>query len=470
MERSEVLKLLDLPETKISVYRTRPKIELRGRISRSLVEEISRLKGEPEWMLKLRLRSLELFEKLPFSNWLQGIDELDLDELAHYVKPETEIRSSWEEIPEDIRRVYEQLGLPEIEAKILAGLATQYDSENVYLGFKKYLEELGVILMDMSEAVVKYPDLVKRYFMRIFPPSDHKFAALHGALWSGGVFLYVPENVRIEAPIEAFFFVASELESQFEHTLIIADRNSFVHFIEGCAAPIFKRYSFHNGMVEIYVHEGAHVKFTTMQNWGKKMINFNNKRAILERNAKIEWIEGSIGSKASYVYPSTILRGENSRASLISVTFARGKVWKEGGGKMIHLAPNTTSKIVSKSISAEGGISVYRGLVRVSKKAANAVSSVQCDSLILDEKSSAYTYPHNQIENETATITHEATTGRLSEDVLFYLQSRGFTENEARSLVVLGFMEDILGNLPFEYAVVLRRVVELEFGKLGGAG
>lgn len=470
MSRPFTLEELASLDYTLSSVTYKPRLEIRGRISRSTVEELSKSKGEPEWMLKLRLRSLELFEKLPTPNWLVGVEELDLEELAHYVKPDVERVRSWDELPEEIRGVYERLGLPEIEAKVLSGLAAQFESENVYLAFKKYLEELGVVLMDMGEAVVRYPDLVKRYFMRVFPPGEHKFAALHGALWSGGVFLYVPPGVRIEAPIEAFFFIASELESQFEHTLIVADEGSFVHFIEGCAAPLFKRYSFHDGMVEVYAHRNAHVKFTTVQNWSKNLINFNNKRAVLESGATVEWAEGSLGSKVSYVYPSAVLKGEGARASIASITLAKGPVWKDGGAKVFHLAPGTSSEVVSKSISSQGGVAVYRGLVRVARGARGSTASVKCDSLILDPESKAYTYPKNEVEERSATVVHEATTGRLSEDALFYLQSRGLSEAEARRMLVLGYVGDLLGKLPFEYQVVFRRVLELEFEEVGGYG
>ncbi|MGC9106790.1 MAG: Fe-S cluster assembly protein SufB [Infirmifilum sp.] len=461
---------LALPQYDISSITYKPRIQLKGRISRSTIEELSRSKREPEWMLRLRLRSLELFEKLPTPNWLVGVEELDLEELTHYIQPDVERVSSWDQLPSEIRSVYEKLGLPEIEARVLSGLAAQFESENIYLSFKKFLEEKGVILMDMSEAVIKYPDLVKKYFMRVFPPSDHKFAALHGAVWSGGVFLYVPPGMRVEAPIEAFFFVASELEAQFEHTLIVADEGSFIHFIEGCAAPLFKKYSFHDGMVEIYAHRNSHVKFTTVQNWSKNLINFNNKRAILEEGAVVEWAEGSLGSKVSYVYPSVILKGRGSRASIYNITLAKGKTWKDGGAKAFHLAPETSSEVVSKSISAQGGVAVYRGLVKMARGARNSKAAVKCDSLLLDTESKAYTYPKNEIEEDDALVVHEATTGRLSEDALFYAQSRGLTEDEARRLLVIGYVGDILKNLPFEYQVVFRRVLGLEFEELGGYG
>jgi Fe-S cluster assembly protein SufB len=468
MSKTELLESLTLTDISLDSLKVRPKLSLRGRISRSLVEELSRAKKEPPWMLKLRLRSLELFEKLPTPNWLVGVEELDLEELTHYIQLGYERASSWDELPEDIRKVYERLGLPEIEKRALAGLSAQLESENIYLAFKKFLEEKGVILMDMSEAVAKYPDLVQKYFMRVFPPSDHKFAALHGALWSGGVFLYVPPNVRVEAPIEAFFFIASELESQMEHTIIVADEGSFVHFIEGCSAPLFKRYSFHNGMVEIYAHRNSHVKFTTVQNWSKNLVNFNNKRALVEEGAVVEWAEGSIGSKISYVYPSAILKGRNARVSIANITVAKGPVWKDGGAKVYHLAPNTQSEVISKSISSNGGVSVYRGLIKVARGAKNSTASVKCDSLIMDKESKAFTYPKNEVEEEEAYVVHEATTGRISEDILYYLETRGFKEQEARRLIVLGYVGDILGKLPFEYKMVFRKVLELEFEEIGG--
>jgi Fe-S cluster assembly protein SufB len=468
MSKLSLLEGLTLDQVSLDSVGLRARVTLSGRISRSLVEELSRAKKEPEWMLRLRLRSLELFEKLPMPNWLVGIEELNLEELAHYIQPDVQRASSWEELPEEVRRAYERLGLPEIERKALLGLAAQLESENVYLAFRKFLEEQGVILMDMSEAVARYPDLVRRYFMRVFPPSDHKFAALHGALWSGGVFLYVPPGVRVEAPIEAFFLIASELESQMEHTIVVAGEGSYVHFIEGCSAPLFKRYSFHNGMVEIYAHRNSHVKFTTIQNWSRNIVNFNNKRALVEEGATVEWVEGSIGSKISYVYPSAILKGEGARVSIANVTIARGATWKDSGAKVYHLAPNTASEVVSKSISAGGGVAVYRGLVRVARGARGSRAAVKCDSLILDKASKALTYPRNEVEEEDATVVHEATTGRLSEEVLFYLRSRGLEEREARRLVVLGYVGDVLGRLPYEYRLVLSKVLELEFEDIGG--
>jgi Fe-S cluster assembly protein SufB len=445
-------------------------VELRGRISRSMVEEISRIKGEPDWMRRLRLRSLEFFEKLPMPNWVYGIDEINLDELVLYSKPDAPRASSWEELPETIRRYYEKLRIPEIEARFLGGLVAQYESEAVYSGVKEKLRRMGVIVLPMDEAVKKYPDLVKKYFMRIYPPAEHKFAALHGALWSGGIFVYVPPGVKVQEPLESFFIIGAPDEGQFEHSLIIVDEGASLQFIEGCAAPILKRSSFHDGMVEVYAHRNARISFTSLQNWGRDIINFGNKRAIAEAGATVEWVEGSIGSKISYIYPSTILRGEGASTSITSVTLAKGPYIKDGGAKVFHAAPNTRSSIASKAISAEGGLTVHRGLIRVLRGARNSLAVSQCDALILDERSRNYTYPHTQVDEPTASVVHEATAGRLSEEQLFYMTSRGLSENEAKSLVVLGFLSDVLKNIPLELASLLRKVVQLEFSELGGVG
>lgn len=443
---------------------------IKGKVERSLIEEISRAKKEPEWMLRLRLNALEAYEKLPFPNWVTGIEELNVDEIAHYIRPDAELAKSWDEIPDDIRKVYENLKLPEAEKRALAGISFQFESETVYLGIKKLLEEKKVIMVPMEEAVQRYPDILKQYFAKVFPYAEHKFAALHTALWSGGVFVYVPKGVKIPQPVEAFFFMASALEGQFEHTLIVADEGSEIQFIEGCSAPMYKKYSFHDGMVEIYAHRRSNVKFVTLQNWSGNVINFNNKRAIAESESSVQWLEGSVGSRVTYVYPSTILKGDGSRTSIYTVSISNGKKLKDTGTKVIALGKNTAAKIVSKSISANGGTNIYRGLVRINKGSKNTTVASSCDSLILDRESKAYTYPHNQVEEETASVSHEAKTGRISEEQLFYLRNRGLTEGEAKSLMVLGFLEDVLIDIPFEMASVLNAVVQLEFSKLGGTG
>jgi Fe-S cluster assembly protein SufB len=469
--KKELLKDVDLAEQLLGRERpVKTEIEIRGKITRSMVEEISRIKKEPDWMRRLRLRSLELFYKLPWPKWLTGIEVLDLDEMVYYAKPEAQRASSWDELPREIREYYEKLGLPELEARFLAGLVGVFDSETVYARIKKYLEEKGVIVLPMEEAVQKYPDLVKQYFMRVFPPSDHKFAALHGALWSGGTFIYVPPGVKIREPIESFFLIGRSGEGQFEHSLIVAGEGAYIEWIEGCSAPRLSRFSFHDGMVEAYAHRNATIKIITVQNWSKDVINLNNKRAIAEEGARVDWVEGSIGSKITYVYPSTILKGDNSATRSAVVTIAKGPYLKDSGSKVIHVGRNTRSQIINKTISADGGINVYRGIVRVVRGARNATANVECESLILDDKSKAHTYPHNQVDEPTASVNHEATTGRLTEQQLFYLTSRGLTEDEAKSLIVLGFLEDVLRELPFEYATVLTKVVQLEFSEYGAFG
>lgn len=466
----EISKILEHPEY-MEPIEYRREIEIRGKISRDLVEEISKQKKEPDWMRRLRLRALEYFEKLPVPKWLYGIETIDLDEITtYYVKPVEQPVSSWDDLPAEIREIYFRLGLPEAYAKYLAGLTAVLDSETIYSAMKEYLEKIGVIMIPMEQAIRRYPDLVKKYFGKIVSPIEHKFAALHYALWSGGVFVYVPKNTKVPYPIEAFFFVGKELEGQFEHSIIVADEGSELTFIEGCSAPRFKKFSFHDGAVELYAHRKAKISFVTVQNWSRNIINFNNKRAIAEEDSYVEWLEGSIGSKYTVTYPSTILRGKGARTSSVVVGIANGPYIKDTGSKVVHVAPNTRSKIISKSISSSGGINIYRGLVHVYRGAKNSTSYVQCDSLILDEKSKAYTYPIIHIEEKDSETGHEATTGRINEDQIFYLQSRGLSEGQAKSMIVLGFIKDILKGLPMEYVAMLSRVIQLEFEKIGGVG
>lgn len=444
--------------------------EIRGKISRGIIEELSRAKAEPEWMLRLRLRALEAYERLPSPQWIRGVEDLDVDALTHYLKPDVTLVKSWDEIPEDIRKYYERLKLPDIERRILSGLSLQLDSETIYINYKRLLEERGVIILPMEEAVRRYPDLLKDYFGRVFPYSEHKYSALHMALWSGGVFVYVPRGVRVEQPVEAFFLIGTAMEGQFEHTLVVADEGSYIHFIEGCAAPLYKGFSFHDGMVELYAHRGAHIRFTTIQNWSHNVINFNNKRAIAEDDANVEWFEGSIGSRVTYVYPSTILRGDNSRTTVYTVTLSLGDRIKDTGTKVVMLGKNTKAKVVNRSMVGDGGVNVYRGLIRVNEGAEGSWVSSSCDNLILDSRSRAYTYPHIQVLERKSVVNHEAKTGRIGEEQLFYLMSRGITEGEAKSLIVLGFLEEAMLDLPFEYANVLNRVIQLEFERYGGVG
>lgn len=466
----ELSEILEHPEY-MEPIEYRREIEIRGKISRDLIEEISRQKKEPDWMRRLRLRVLEYFEKLPVPQWLYGIESIDLEEITtYYVKPIEQPVNSWEELPPEIREIYTRLGLPETYAKYLAGLTAILDSETIYSAMKEYLGKIGVVMIPMEEAVRKYPDIIRKYFGKIVSPAEHKFSALHYALWSGGVFVYVPKNVKVPYPVEAFFFMGRELEGQFEHTVIVVDENAELTFIEGCSAPRFKKFSFHDGAVELYAHKNSKITFVTVQNWSRNIINFNNKRAVAEENSYVEWLEGSIGSRYTVTYPSTILRGERARTSSIVVGIANGPYIKDTGSKVVHAAPNTRSRIISKSISSLGGINIYRGLVHIYKGAKNSASYVQCDSLILDEKSRAYTYPIIHIEEKDSQTGHEAITGRINEDQLFYLQSRGLSEGQAKSMIVLGFIRDILKGLPMEYVTMLSRVIQLEFEKIGGVG
>ena len=341
-------------------------VELKGRITKDMIEEISRIKKEPEWMTRLRLKSLEFFYKLPMPKWVTGIESIDLEELILYVKPEVEMVKDWDDLPRDIKEYYDKLGLPEIEKKLLAGLTTVFESETIYARVKKHLEEKGVIVLPLEIAITKYPDFIKEYFLKIFPFTEHKFAALHGALWSGGVFVYVPPGVKVREPIESFFLIGRSAEGQFEHSLIITGEGAEVTWIEGCSAPRLSKYSFHDGMVEAYAHKNSFIKIVTLQNWSKDVINLNNKRGIAEDNARLDWVEGSIGSKMTYVYPSTILKGDYSSTRNTVIQLAKGPVLKDTGSKAIHVGRMTKSKIINKSISADGGINVYRGIIRLS--------------------------------------------------------------------------------------------------------
>ncbi|MCG2887538.1 MAG: Fe-S cluster assembly protein SufB [Vulcanisaeta sp.] len=444
-------------------------VTIRGRITRDVVEELSRLKGEPDWMRRLRLRALEMFEKQPWPNWLPLEGTIDLESLVLYAKPRVERARSMDELPRELREYYEALRVPELEAKVLSGVIGQVDSEVVYESIKKELERLGVIAMSMDEAVRKYPDLVKQYFAKVFPP-EYKFASLNIALWSGGVFVYVPPNTHVKMPLELVILISSAGVGQFEHSLIVVGENSSAEFIVACAAPVFTGLSLHDGMTEVYVHRNARVRLVDLKNWSRGVIYFGNNRAIIEEGASVDWLSGSLGGKVTIVYPMSVLRGVGSRTTITSVALANGPTWKEEGAKVFHTAPHTYSKVVSKGVSLNGGTSVYRGLVYVREGARYAKSSVSCESLVLDEKSKAYTIPHEQVFEETAIVTHEAYTGRLSEDKLFYLRSRGLSEEEARSLVVLGYFHDVMVNLPVEYVSIFNRAIELELSRLGGVG
>ena len=431
-------------------------------VDKKIIEEISYQKKEPEWMRKFRLKALEIFKSKPMPSFGPDLTELDFSKINYYQRPEVIHAKRWQDLPDGIRKIYEKLGIPEIEKKYLAGNLAQYESEAVYEKLKKTWLRQGIIFVDMDTAVQKYPELVKKYFMKLVPPQDNKFSALHGAVWSGGTFIYIPAGVCVCLPIQSYFRMQSEKMGQFEHTIIIADEGSFVHYLEGCTAPVYTSASLHAGVVEIYVAANARVRYTTVQNWSKNVYNLNTKRAQVSQNGRIEWVSGSLGSKVTMLYPGSILAGEGATSSHLSISWAgKGQV-KDTGGKVIHLAENTSSTILSKSIAVGGGKTTFRGLIKVEKGAKGSKSHMRCESLILDKDSLAESYPSLKIDEKDVSVGHEAMVGKISEEQLFYLQTRGISEKEAISLIVSGFIEPIISEIPLEYAVELNRLIQME--------
>jgi len=437
-------------------------------LDREVVEQISWIKNEPEWMREFRLKALEYFLRRPMPTWGADLSELNFDEIVYYIKPTERQGTSWEELPEHIRRTFDRLGIPEAERRFLAGVGAQYESEVVYHSLREELKRLGVIFCDMDTAVREYPDLVKQYFGTIVPPNDNKFAALNSAVWSGGSFVYVPEGVRVDVPLQAYFRINAENVGQFERTLIIVEPGAYVHYVEGCTAPIYSVASLHSAVVEIIVKEGARCRYTTIQNWSKNVYNLVTKRAAAYRDATMEWVDGNLGSKVTMKYPAVWLMEPGARGEVLSVAFAGDGQHQDAGGKMVHVAPYTSSQIISKSISKGTGRASYRGLVKVHRGAHHVRANVVCDALLLDEQSRTDTYPYMEIEEEQVSIGHEATVSKVAEEQLFYLQSRGITEAEAMSMIVNGFIEPITKELPLEYAVELNRLITLEMeGSVG---
>jgi Fe-S cluster assembly protein SufB len=437
-------------------------------LDREVVEQISWIKNEPEWMREFRLKALEYFLRRPMPTWSADLSELNFDEIVYYIKPTERQGTSWEELPEHIRRTFDRLGIPEAEQRFLAGVGAQYESEVVYHSLREELKRLGVIFCDMDTAVREYPDLVKQYFGTIVPPNDNKFAALNSAVWSGGSFVYVPEGVRVDVPLQAYFRINAENVGQFERTLIIVEPGAYVHYVEGCTAPIYSAASLHSAVVEIIVKEGARCRYTTIQNWSKNVYNLVTKRAAAYRDATMEWVDGNLGSKVTMKYPAVWLMEPGARGEVLSVAFAGDGQHQDAGGKMVHVAPYTSSQIISKSISKGTGRASYRGLVKVHRGAHHVRANVVCDALLLDEQSRTDTYPYMEIEEEQVSIGHEATVSKVAEEQLFYLQSRGLTEAEAMSMIVNGFIEPITKELPLEYAVELNRLIALEMeGSVG---
>jgi len=419
-------------------------------------------------MEDFRLRSLEIYDSKPVPSWGADLSELDIDNIVTYIKPNTTMKHDWEDVPEDIKKTFESLGIPQAERKALAGVGAQYDSEVVYHSIQQDLVDQGVIYTDMDTAIRDYEEIVREYFMKLVTPKDHKFAALHGAVWSGGSFVYVPQGVEVNIPLQSYFRLNAPGAGQFEHTLIIVEKGAKLHFIEGCSAPKYSTNNLHAGCVELFVKDDARLRYSTIENWSRNMYNLNTKRAVVEKNGLIEWISGSFGSKVSMLYPMSILKGEGARAEFTGITFASNGQYLDTGAKVIHAAPYTTSNIKSKSISKDGGYAFYRGLLRVAPNAHHCKSSVTCESLMLDDRSKSDTLPIIELMNDNIDIGHEAKIGRISDEAIFYLMSRGLSEEEAKAMVVRGFVEPIAKELPLEYAVELNNLINLELeGTIG---
>jgi Fe-S cluster assembly protein SufB len=442
--------------------------ETKRGLTRATVEEISRFKDEPEWMLQFRLRAFDHFQRRAMPAWAEGLDRIDFDKIVYYRKPSEREEKSWDDVPEQIKQTFERLGIPEAERKFLAGVGAQYDSEVVYHSVREELSKIGVVFMGTDQALKEYPEIFRKHFGTVVPPEDNKFAALNSAVWSGGSFVYVPKGVEVPLPLQAYFRINGENTGQFERTLIVVDEGAKVHYIEGCTAPIYATDSLHAAVVEVVALPGSKVRYTTIQNWSNDVYNLVTKRAHAYERSTVEWIDANTGSKKTVKFPAIYLRGEGATADIISVAVAGKGQHQDTGAKAIHLAPNTRSRIVSKSVSKDGGRATYRGQLKVAPGATNAVASVRCDALMLDDQSRSDTYPYIDIQEDDTTMSHEATVGKVSADQVFYLMSRGLTENEATNLIVQGFLEVFTKELPMEYAIEFNRLVKLEMeGSLG---
>lgn len=432
-------------------------------LDEQVVRDISAIKQEPQWMLERRLKAYEIFERKPMPTWGIDLSQLDMDQVKYYVRSTERPTNSWDDLPEDIKNTYDRLGIPQAEhERLVAGVAAQYESEVVYNQIRGDLEEQGVIFVDTDTALKKYPELFKEYFGTVVPAGDNKFAALNTAVWSGGSFIYVPSGVHVEIPLQAYFRINTENMGQFERTLIIADEGSYVHYVEGCTAPIYSTDSLHSAIVEIVVKKNARVRYTTIQNWSNNVYNLVTQRATCEEGATMEWVDGNIGSKRNMKYPAVFLLGPHARGEALSIAFAGEDQHQDTGAKMVHMAPYTSSHIVSKSISRNGGRSAYRGLVKIMPNAHHSKSNVLCDALLIDEISRSDTYPYVDVRNDEVEMGHEATVSKVSADQLFYLMQRGLTETEAMATIVRGFVEPIARELPMEYALELNRLIELQ--------
>ena len=449
----------DFKDEDVSVFKT-PK-----GLNEDIVREISAIKNEPEWMLEYRLKSLKCFLEKPMPTWGVDLSQMNFDEYTYYNRPSDHLSDKWDEVPETFKNTFNKLGIPEAEQKFLAGASAQYESEVVYHNMLEEVKEKGVIFLDIDSGLREYPEIFKKYFDTVIPYNDNKFSALNGAVWSGGSFIYVPPGVKLDKPLQSYFRINSERMAQFERTLIIVDKGSDIHYVEGCTAPSYSKDSLHAGVVEIVVLEGAKCRYTTIQNWSKNIYNLVTQRAKVAKNGSMEWVDGNIGSAVTMKYPTCILAGEGAKGTCITIAVADSHQILDSGAKMIHLAPNTSSQIISKSISRNGGKVNYRGLVRHQKNATNAKSKVECDTLILDDKSTSDTVPTNMMMNNESIIEHEATVSKVSEDQLFYLMSRGLTKEQATEMIVMGFIEPFSRELPMEYAVELNQLIKLDMGE-----
>ncbi len=437
-------------------------------LNEGIVRSISAMKGEPEWMLEFRLKGYAHYLKRPLPEWGADLHQIDFDNIYYYIKPTDDQSDSWEDVPGYIKDTFNKLGIPEAEQKFLSGVGAQYESEMIYHNIKKELEEKGVIFLGMDDAVQQHPDLVREYFNTIIPYTDNKFSALNTAVWSGGSFIYVPPGVQVDMPLQAYFRINAKNMGQFERTLIIVDEGAYVHYVEGCTAPIYSSDSFHSGVIEIYVKKGARCRYSTIQNWSTNVYNLVTQRAIAEENATMEWVDANLGSKITMKYPAVIMKGEGAHGEILSIAFAGKGQHQDAGGKVVHLAPNTTSRIISKSICKDGGRSSYRGLLKVKEGSYNVKSNVVCDALLLDERSRSDTYPYIEIDEQDVTIGHEASVSKVGEEQLFYLMSRGITEEMATSMIVNGFIEPLVKELPMEYAIEMNRLIQLQMeGSIG---
>jgi len=445
-----------------------PAFKIQKGLNEKIVREISKQKKDPDWMLEIRLSALKAYNELELPKWGPDLSELNMDDIATYVKPKSKLNTSWDDVPDDIKDTFDKLGIPEAEKESLAGVGAQYDSEVVYHSMKEELKKQGVIYTDMETAVREYPDIVKKHFMKCVPITDHKFVALHAAVWSGGSFVYVPKGVKVDIPLQSYFRLNSPESGQFEHTLIIVEKGAKLHFIEGCSAPKYNKVNLHAGCVELYVADDAYLRYSTIENWSKNMMNLNTKRAIIGKNAQVDWVSGSFGSHISMLYPMSILNGEGAKTEFTGISFAGATQNLDNGFKVVHNAPNTSSVINAKSISKNGGICTYRSLVRINPKAKGSKCSQSCESLMLDDISKSDTIPTNIIETDDVEFSHEASIGKISDKAIFYLMTRGLSEEDARAMIVRGFAYPISKELPMEYAVEMNRLINLELeGAIG---